>query len=76
MYDFNVGFTYYDINYVWDYTYVYPGWWLSSGYQSLYNLSYFLTHKVTLVDFVDLDMLDFDVILGMNLLHYVQHYGK
>ena len=28
-----------------------------------------LSHKVTLVYFVELDMLDFDVILGMDWLH-------
>ncbi len=28
-----------------------------------------LSHRVTLVDLVELDMLDFDVILGMDWLH-------
>ena len=28
-----------------------------------------LSNRVTLVDLIDLDMLDFDLILGMDLLH-------
>ncbi|KAK6784443.1 hypothetical protein RDI58_017898 [Solanum bulbocastanum] len=33
------------------------------------NRSIFVSHRVTHVDHVELDMLDFDVILGMEWLH-------
>lgn len=40
-------------------------WWQKECISCPFSLA----HKVTLVDLVELDMIEFDVILGMNWLH-------